>query len=465
MNLPLRLICVAMLQVVLTSIVTYFFVIDEYKTLSSNSLVTLERFLIDQKKQELKNYTEIALSAINKPYELASEDDVSAQTEVAQLLNGLLYSEEDGYFFIYDNKGVNITHPKEPFRVGVDHWELEDENGEKIIQILVNNAKNGGGYYRYPWNKPSVNRSEEKMGYSVFLDKWNWMIGTGVYLDDVNKQLGSLQNEIDQHIGKTKTIILVVAFSSIVIIFLFGLIVNLTQKKRTDLKISLLGQRIINLQEEERRHHSRELHDGIIQVLVSIKYSLVATRMFIDKKEQDMPPALAHASSNLDSAIKEIRRISHHLHPRILDELGLSAAIKDISDEFSERTQIRTYLTMPAARKLLPDNISTTLFRVVQESLVNIEKHANASTVNISLVLKDKRLTLSICDNGCGFSTDSDSFDEQYGIGLRNLSERIQHHAGEFNVMSSEQGTCIVASIPTTSFVNHFNKNNIEEEV
>ena len=148
-----------------------------------------------------------------------------------------------------------------------------------------------------------------------------------------------------------------------------------------------------------------------------------------------------------------------------MDELGLSAAIKDISDEFSERTQIRTYLTMPAARKLLPDNISTTLFRVVQESLVNIEKHANASTVNISLVLKDKRLTLSICDNGCGFSTDSDSFDEQYGIGLRNLSERIQHHAGEFNVMSSEQGTCIVASIPTTSFVNHFNKNNIEEEV
>ena len=233
MILSIRLLFIAVLQVVITSIITYWLVADEYIELSEQSLETLESFMIEQKQQQLKNYTSIAISAVEHLYKPSDQDNTVVKSLVADIFDSMLYSGDDGYFFVYDGKGVSIAHPKEPFRIGKNFWELENSKGEKTIQILLENAKAGGGFYRYPWLKPSLQKVSEKMGYSVYLANWDWMVGTGVYLDDVNSQLSILQDEIDQHINKTKQIILLVAISSIFIIFLFGLIVNLNQKKRT----------------------------------------------------------------------------------------------------------------------------------------------------------------------------------------------------------------------------------------
>ena len=455
MTLPLRLLFVAVLQVVLTSIITYYLVTDEYRGLSSQSVDTLENFLIEQKHQELKNYTLLAVSAMTDAYENSDIDDKQAKARVTEIIHDMTYSGRDGYFFVYDGEGNGVVHPKEPYRVGKNWWELEGENGDKTIQILVANAKAGGGFHRYPWRKPSSNIMSEKMGYSVYLEKWNWMIGTGVYLDDVNSQLNKLQQEIDQHINKTKQIILLVAMSSIFVIFLLGLILNLSQKKKTDQKISELGLKIINMQEEERRHISRELHDGIVQVLISIKYSLEATGLWLAKAKVAKPQPLEHAQSNLRDAINEIRRISHHLHPRILDELGLSAAMDALAVEYAEQTGITVNVTKPAVRKLVQDGISTTLYRVVQESLINVQKHAHATEVNIDMSIKDKWLTLSISDNGRGFDTELNNKADDYGIGLRNLAERVEYHLGEFSVQSSASGTIVKARIPKISYANN----------
>ncbi|MEI8647332.1 histidine kinase [Paraglaciecola sp. Hal342] len=208
------------------------------------------------------------------------------------------------------------------------------------------------------------------------------------------------------------------------------------------------------MQEEERRHISRELHDGIVQVLVSIKYSLEATGLWLKKAKVDKPQPLEHAQSNLQDAISEIRRISHHLHPRILDELGLSAAMDALATEFSEQTGITVNVTKPAVRKLVQNSISTTLYRVVQESLINVQKHARATEVNIEMTIKDKWLTLTIKDNGQGFDADNNSKSDDYGIGLRNLAERVEYHLGEFSVHSSQAGTQVTARIPKTSYAN-----------
>jgi two-component system NarL family sensor kinase len=454
MTLPLRLLFIAVLQVALTSILTYYLVTKEYLDLSSQNVETLENFLIEQKHQELTNYTLLAVSAMTDLYQNTDMDDAEAKARVTEIINDMTYSGDDGYFFIYDGEGNSIVHPKEPFRVGQNWWDLKSLNGDNTIQILIRNAKNGGGFLRYPWNKPSSNKMSEKMGYSVYLEKWDWMIGTGVYLDDVNLQLSQLQLEIDQHINKTKEIILLVAISSIFLIFLLGLILNLRQKKKNDQKISELGLKIINMQEEERRHISRELHDGIVQVLVSIKYSLEATGLWLLKSKLEKPAPLQHAEANLSVAIQEIRHISHHLHPRILDELGLSAAIDALAVEFSEQTNIDVNVTKPAVRKLVHNHISITLYRVVQESLINIRKHAGASQIQIELSLKNRWLTLSISDNGCGFDTQFNNKQEDYGIGLRNLAERVEYHQGEFKVQSSPQGTNITVRIPKTSYAN-----------
>lgn len=462
MILPLKLLYIAVFQVILTSVMVFFFFSSEYRELSTQSLRSVEHFLLEQKKRELKNYTALAVSSVEHMFTDETVIDQAAKAEVVDLLNHLLYNGNDGYFFVYDNNGTNIAHPKEPFRIGKNWWQLENEKGEKIVQILIEKAKAGGGFHRYKWSKPSADSKVDKMGYSVFLDKWQWMLGTGVYLDDVNKQVSILQQEIDQHINKTQQIVLAVALTSIFIIFILGLIFTLRQKKKDDIQINKLGQKIINLQEEERRHISRELHDGIIQMLISIKYSIEATGIFLSQLNQEKPKSQLNAEKNLSTAIQEIRRISHHLHPRILDELGLSAAMDALSSEFSELTGIQVKVIKPKLRKLLPDNINTTLYRVVQESLTNIQKHAKASCVVIELAIIQNWLTLTINDNGKGFDTkaikDKESNIDEFGIGLRNLAERIEYHSGIFSVTSTAKGTQITAKIPKSSFANYFNQ-------
>lgn len=462
MNLPLKLLYLAVFQVILTSTIVFYFFSSEYRELSSQSLQSVENFLLEQKKRELKNYTALAVASVEHMFSGEKATDQKAQANVVSLLNNLLYNGDDGYFFVYSSDGVNIAHPKEPFRIGKNWWELESDNGEKIAQILIKNAQAGGDFHRYKWSKPSTNTKVDKMSYSVFLDEWQWMIGTGVYLDDVNQQVSKLQQEIDQHISRTQQIVLSIALGSIFIIFVIGLIFTLRQKQRSDIKINELGQRIISLQEEERRHISRELHDGIVQMLVSIKYSIEATGIFLSQLNQEKPKSQLAAEKNLSIAIQEIRRISHHLHPRILDELGLSAAMDALSSEFSELTGIKVQVITPKLKKLLPDNISTTLYRVAQESLTNIQKHAKANNVVIKLEVNQAWLILTICDDGKGFDTsvtiDNQTDFDECGIGLRNLAERIEYHSGIFKVTSTEKGTRVTAKIPKSCFANYFNQ-------
>lgn len=461
MTLPIRFLYVAVFQVIITSIVTYYLVTNEYRSLANDNVKTLEHFLIEQKKQELKNYTDIAMSSVNHLDHLFEQDDKLAQEIITDVLHGMLYNGDDGYFFVYDDKGLGVVHPKEPYRVGEYWWNLEDKNGEKVIQSLYQNAKAGGGFSQYNWNKPSEDQPSQKMGYSVYIDKWDWMLGTGVYLDDVYAQLSLIQSEINTHLDNTKRIILVIALSSIFFIFIVSMAVNLSHKKQADAKISELGQRVIDVQEEENRHISRELHDGIIQILVSVKYSLEATGLFLKKHNQIKPDPFVHAEHNLGIAIQEVRRISHHMHPQILDELGLSSAISTVTSDFSKRTGIEVSVKKPALRKLLPDYINTTLFRVVQESLTNIQKHASASHVSIELAVEAKWLTLEIKDDGIGFDTDILK-NNQHGIGLRNLTERVEYHNGSLSIHSSSKGTTTLVKIPAKHFANHFNRSNLE---
>lgn len=463
MILPLRLFYITVIQVILTSIVIFFFISSEYRALSNYNLQTLKTFLMNQKKQELQNYTSLAQAAIKHIHPTDKNEKTTQQVAIQNLLNQLLYNGDDGYFFAYDDQGINIAHPKESYRVGKSWWDLEDDNGTKIVQLLISNAKAGGGFLQYQWSKPSSQSTSNKMSYSTYLEEWQWMLGTGVYLDDVNQQLASLQQKIDQYINKTKQIILIISLSSIFIIFLLGLVINLSNKKKADKKINELGQKIVNLQEDQHRHISRELHDGIVQILVSIQYSIEATTIFLKHTKQEKPKPLAEAEKNLSIAIQEVRRISHNLHPRILDELGLSAAIAALAKEFSKQTQIEISFTKPKLRKLLPDNINISLYRVVQESLINIEKHAKATHITIDLAIENKWLTLTITDNGIGFNDKNKNKTgaplESFGIGLRNLTERIEYHCGQLKVCTSKKGTSISANIPTHVFAYYFKSN------
>lgn len=455
LKLPLRLIIFSIAQVVVTAWLTYYFVMNEYRVLSKQSVSTLEQFLLKQKEQELKNYLDISISTVP---DIDTDTTPSEQEmrQVANTFNRMLYGGDDGYFFVYSGDGTAVAHPKEPFRIGKNYYELEDISGNKAIKQLIDTAKAGGGIYRYVWNKPSTNVQSEKLSYSIYLKDWDWMIGTGLYLDDINNQLLLLQQEMSRHISNTREVILTIAMSSLLSIFAFALISNLRHKRQTDLKISELGQRIITMQEEERRHISRELHDGIIQIMVSIKYSIEATMMHLRQSKGSQPEPLLLAQDSLDVAIGEIRRISHHLHPKILDELGLGEALQNLASDFSQRTGIKVATSKLAVSKLLPDEISTTLYRVAQESLTNIEKHSNAKSVLISLMMENGWLILKVTDNGRGFSEENIYENNHGGIGLRNLKERVEYHSGQFETLADENGTTIIAKIPKEKFHRYY---------
>jgi len=455
------MIYISVLQVIFTAFITYYLVTNQYRELSQNNVQTLESFLISQKEQELKNYVSIALSSAEYVNGLNGQHD---EQIVADIFKNTTYNGDDGYFFLYDNSGIAIVHPKEPDRVGKNWWNLSGDNGDKIIQILIENAHAGGGFYKYNWRKPSEGEKAPKMSYSIYHDQWQWMLGTGLYLDDVYTQLDNLQVEINNHMANTKEIILLVAFSSIFFILLFGIAVNIHHKQQAEAKISELGQRVIDVQEEECRRVSRELHDGITQLLISIKYSLEATSMFLSKNKLEKPAPLQQAKENLAVTIQEVRRISHHMHPQILDELGLSDAIESLANEFAKHADVKIKVVKPALRKLLPDFISTTLFRVVQESLTNIQKHADAKNILIEISVTKDWLTMIIKDDGVGFDVEEENRILNSGIGLRNLAERVEYHLGTFNIASSSAGTITTVKIPTASFINYFNDANIKEK-
>lgn len=456
MSSPIKLVVFAIAQVLITAWLTYFFVTSEYRDLSAKSLQTLEQFLLSQKQQELKNYLSISISTVPQ-VEQGTEPSAEQKGLVADTFNRMLYSGDDGYFFVYTGDGTGVTHPKEPFRVGRNYYDLEDENGNRVIKQLIDTAKSGGGFYRYIWSKPSTQEQSEKLSYSVYLENWDWMVGTGLYLDDINGQLALLQSKLDTHISSTRSVILMVAMSSILFIFIFAAINHLRHKRQTDLKISALSQRVITMQEEERRHISRELHDGIVQIMVSIKYAIEATTMHLQKKDSGHPPQpLLLAQHNLDIAISEIRRISHHLHPKILDELGLGEALQNLAADFTKRTGVKVTTSKLSVSKLLPDEITTTLYRVAQESLINIEKHAQASQVKMTLHMANGFLTLTIKDDGKGFDTDKIYSNSKAGIGLRNLQERIEYHSGQFSADSGRSGTTVIAKIPKEKFQHHY---------
>ncbi len=452
-KLPIKLLLLATAPVVIALVLTYLFITNESKRLSEQTLSTLETFLMESKRRELHNYSQLADSAIHHIYKSSDSDNHVAQNLVADILEEMSYNGDDGYFFVYDDKGTSIAHAKQPFRVGQNWWGLEDKSGAKIIQILIENAKSGGDYYQYPWDKPSLKSPTEKVSYSWYLPKWNWMIGTGIYLDDIEAQISSVQNDIDRHIKNTERIILGIALTTAFTIFLIGLIIALKEKTKSNTQLNLLSQRIVNLQEEERRRISREMHDGIVQILVSIKYSLEATRMYLNKNSEKPPEPLDHASTNLNTAIQEIRRISHDLHPRILDELGLGLALDSLTNEFSSRTGIEVDLVRPAVKKVLPDDIATTLYRVVQESLTNIERHSQARSCKVNLYFTSTGLVLEVVDDGKGFDENHTRLSE--GIGIRNLTERLEYQGGEFEVISTAKGTTVIAKISNSLFKGH----------
>jgi two-component system, NarL family, sensor kinase len=446
MRLKLKVILLAVIPLVGSLALIALAVSHQARDLAARERALVEESTMASKEAELSHYIELARSTIYPLYSSGKDDDAT-KAEAVRLLSGLDYG-NDGYFFIYDVGGRAIMHPRQPELVGQDLWELRDPNGLPVIQRLIARAHTGGGTVRYVWLRPSTHEVAPKLSYVVTLPRWNWMLGTGVYLDDVEATMASLDRQVKSNIAATMWWIAGIAVLGIALIGGCGLALNLSESRIADAKLRLLARQVVQSQETERAHLSRELHDSTSQTLVSIKLLMESA---IAKLGAGAPPSLPKALERLKSALGEVRNISHRLRPAELDVLGLPAALAHLGEEFGDHSQMALSVRVRGETAQLPDEINTVLFRITQEALTNIEKHAGATRVAIRLAFGKRGLRMRIIDDGKGFNVAAIQHHPQRGIGLRNMRERLASIGGTFTVHSVPGRTQVVADVPAAS--------------
>ncbi|AJD45562.1 sensor histidine kinase protein (plasmid) [Rhizobium gallicum bv. gallicum R602sp] len=455
MNLRHQIVALAIIPLILAILIVTTFITWQSATLVRSSIDTFERNMLKAKETELLNLTNLALSAIHDIYEAAGPDDEVAKEKVRAILTTLDYG-KDGYFFVYDYDGNNVVHPRQAFRPGHNWLDLTDPDGDRVIANLIQKAKEGGGLHQYKWQKPSSGEVADKLSFAAGLDKWKWMLGTGVYLDDVFAQTAAANADFRANVRKTFLIIALIAVPAVLIVFATGMLLTLRERRLADSKLKQLAQRIIDTQEEERARLARELHDGISQNLIGVRYAIDLASRKVASQTEDAARAIDRGAEALNGAIKEVRRLSHDLRPRALDDLGLTPALKALCDNFSERTGIETRLEALPFKNMLKPEASTALYRVAQEALNNVERHSGATRVDIRIWNVGGRVRMTISDNGNGFDETIAEGKKALGggLGLRNMQERLAHFGGLLLIKTTPAGTILTAMLPRSATAN-----------
>ena len=200
--------------------------------------------------------------------------------------------------------------------------------------------------------------------------------------------------------------------------------------------------RVVEAQELERRRLARELHDQTGQELTSVLLGLKAVEEA--KTDEERAESLATVREQVVETLHDVRRLAVELRPKALDDFGLVAALERLRDTFAERTRMRVDLEANVGDRL-PSDVETALYRIVQEALTNIVKHAEASAISIVLARRERSITAVIEDDGRGFTPEGDGD----GLGLLGMRERLALLGGKLKIESSPgAGTTIVAEVP-----------------
>jgi signal transduction histidine kinase len=222
-----------------------------------------------------------------------------------------------------------------------------------------------------------------------------------------------------------------------------------TELNAANQSLRQLSARLLQLQDEERRRFARELHDSVGQMLAAIKMNIAVVQSTV--LDPMAAIAVAQNASLIAQISSEIRTISHLLHPPLLDEVGLSSALRWYVDGFSERSKIAVNLDIADDIGRLGNDREIAIFRVVQECLTNVHRHASSRTAAVRLTRQDGRVRVEVEDAGKGIPLEKQldlSSPGQVGVGVRGMRERIAQLGGVLEVRSDPNGTVVVATFP-----------------
>jgi signal transduction histidine kinase len=213
--------------------------------------------------------------------------------------------------------------------------------------------------------------------------------------------------------------------------------------------LRVLTGRLLQLQDDERRRISRDLHDSAGQMLVALSMNCAALGK--ELKSESGSRLLADTQALISQMSSEIRTMSYLLHPPLLDEVGLESALRWYIEGFSRRSGVQTALEVSPEFGRLAKEQEITIFRVVQEALTNVLRHSESVTASVRLTREQNRIRLEITDAGKGIPTEKLArmqASASQGVGLGGMRERIAQLRGEFNIASTARGTEIVATLP-----------------
>ena len=210
-----------------------------------------------------------------------------------------------------------------------------------------------------------------------------------------------------------------------------------------------LSTRLLKVQDDERRRIARELHDSAGQQLAALAMNFFVIRGTAGSLSAAQQRALQESTELTTQLTEEIRTLSYLLHPPLLDETGLSSALKWYVDGFAERSKIAVTLQIASDFGRLPTEIETTLFRVVQESLTNVHRHSGSTTARIEIRRQGDEVRLEVLDAGTGIPREKRPSDHpKAGVGILGMSERVRQLGGRFEISAGKPGTRVKASLP-----------------
>jgi PAS domain S-box-containing protein len=229
-------------------------------------------------------------------------------------------------------------------------------------------------------------------------------------------------------------------------------VADISAQKSAEHAMRTLSSRLVDRQESERKFVAQELHDGIGGKLTAIKYSIERIVTDLHHEKDTIESSLEDILAIVHDTIDETQRIYHNLHPAIIDDLGLNAALRSLCREFREvynTIAIETYFEVPENR--VPDPLKILIYRILQEALNNVAKHSQADRVEVSLGLLGNAIELVVKDNGQGFDlAEMQSVElRRRGIGLESIRERTVIFGGSLEIESAAgQGTTIRVTWP-----------------
>jgi PAS domain S-box-containing protein len=227
---------------------------------------------------------------------------------------------------------------------------------------------------------------------------------------------------------------------------------DITERVRAEEELRRLSGQLLRLQDEERRRIARDLHDSTGQDLVALATTLSQIHASIPSSGRKLRKLASQCQALADQCIRDVRTLSYLLHPPMLDEAGLEDAIRHYAGGFTERTGIELELEIPPRLGRMKPHAELALFRVVQESLTNIQRHSGSSKAKIRIERDPGKFTLEISDKGSGISGSmrrrNGKMPFGLGVGIPSMHERVALIGGHLDIESSSGGTTVRVTIP-----------------